>query len=128
MKKLVLAAALFSGVGISTWVAQAASTSGTFNVNVALPSSCSLSAITALDFTYTSFQGVVANATGGGFTVSCTNTLPYTFGLNAGNSATAPGAATITVTDNAVNLQYTVGTNAAGGTGHGAAQSHNDTG
>jgi spore coat protein U-like protein len=128
MKKLILAAALFAGVGISTWVAQAASTSGTFNVNVTLSSTCSLSAITALDFTYTSFQGAVANATGGGFTVSCTNTLPYTFGLNAGNSATAPGTATITVTDNAVNLQYVVGTSAAGGTGSGAAQSYNVTG
>ena len=128
MKKLVLAAALFSGVGISTWVAQAASTSGTFNVNVALTSSCSLSAITALDFTYTSF-GVAATATGGGFTVSCTNTLPYNFGLQAGSGAAVPpGTATVTVTDDAVNLQYTVGTNAAGGTGNGAAQSHNVTG
>jgi len=128
MKKLVLAAALFSGVGISTWVAQAASTSGTFNVNVALTSSCSLSAITALDFTYTSFQGVVANATGGGFTVSCTNTLPYSFGLNAGGTASPPGTATITVTDNVVNLQYTIATSAASGTGNGAAQSYNVTG
>ena len=129
MKKLILAAALFSGVGVSTWIAQAASTSGTFNVNVTLNSNCSLSAITALDFTYTSFQGGAATATGGGFTVSCTNTLPYTFGLQAGSGAAVPpGAATVTVTDNAVNLQYVVGTSAAGGTGSGAAQSYNVTG
>ena len=129
MKKLLLAAALFSGIGISTWVAQAASTSGTFNVNVTLNATCSLSAITALDFTYTSFQGSAATATGGGFTVTCTNTLPYTFGLWAGTTGvTPPGAATINVTDNKVDLTYTVGTSAAGGTGNGAAQPYSVTG
>ena len=128
MKKLMLAA-LLSGAAITAWVAQAASTSGTFNVNITLTSNCTLSAITAVDFTYTSFQGGAATATGGGYTVSCTNTLPYTFGLQTGSGAASPpGAATITVTDNAVNLQYTLGTNAAGGTGNGAAQAHSVTG
>jgi spore coat protein U-like protein len=128
MKKLILTAALLSGLGISAWVAEAASTSGTFNVNVTLNSTCSLSAITALDFTYTSF-GSAATATGGGFSVTCTNSLPYTFGLQAGSGAASPpGAATITVTDNVVNLQYVVGTSAAGGTGNGSAQSYNVTG
>jgi spore coat protein U-like protein len=128
MKKLILAAALFTGVGISAWVAQAATTSGTFNVNVTLNSTCSLSAIAALDFNYTSFQVGAATATGGGFTISCTNTLPYSFGLNAGGTASPPGTATITVTDNVVNLQYTIATSAASGTGNGAAQSYNVTG
>jgi spore coat protein U-like protein len=128
MKKLILAA-LICGAAITAWVAQAASTSGTFNVNVTLNSTCTLSAITALDFTYTSFQGSAATATGGGFTATCTNTLPYTFGLQAGSGApTPPGAATITVTDNAVSLQYVLGTSAAGGTGNGAGQSYNVTG
>jgi len=128
MKKLILAAALVSGLGVSAWMAQAASTSGTFNVNVTLNSTCSLSAVTALDFTYTSF-GSAATATGGGFTVTCTNSLPYTFGLQTGSGAASPpGAANITVTDNAVNLQYTVATSAAGGTGSGSAQSYNVTG
>ena len=129
MKKLILAATLLSGLGVSAWMAQATSTSGQFNVNVTLNSTCSLAAITALDFTYTSFQGAAATATGGGFSVTCTNTLPYTFGLQVGSgAATPPGAATVTVTDNAVNLQYTVGTSAAGGTGNGSAQSYNVTG
>jgi spore coat protein U-like protein len=129
MKKLFLAVVLLSGLGVSAWMAQAASTSGTFNVNVTLNSTCSLGAITALDFTYASFQGGAATATGGGFSVTCTNTLPYTFGLQAGNgAATPPGSATVTVTDNAVNLQYVVGTSAAGGTGNGSAQSYNVTG
>jgi spore coat protein U-like protein len=88
-----------------------------------------LSAITAVAFTYTSLQGAVQNGTAGGYTVTCTNSLPYTFGLQAGTgAATPPGAATITVTDNAVNLQYVLGTSAAGGTGNGAAQSYNITG
>ena len=51
------------------------------------------------------------------------------FGLQTGSGAASPpGAATVTVTDNAVNLQYVVGTSAAGGTGSGAAQSYNVTG
>src|SRR2546423_1363937 len=123
MKKLILAIVV-CGAAISTWLAQAASTSGTFNVNVTLNSTCTLSAITALDFIYTSIQGGAATATGGGFTVKCTNTLPYTFGLQAGSGAAVPpGAATVTVTDNAVNLQYVVGTSAPSGTGSRAAQS-----
>ena len=122
MKKLMCAA-------ITAWVAQAASTSGTFNVNITLSSTCTLSAITAVDFAYTSFQGGAAASTGGGFTTTCTNSLPYTFGLQAGSGAAVPpGAATVTVTDNAVNLQYTLGTSTAGGTGNGAAQAHSVTG
>src|SRR5205823_6929296 len=98
MKKLILAA-LLCAAAISAWVVQAASTSGTFNVNVTLTSTCTLSAITAVDFAYTSFQGGAAAATGGGYTVSCTNTLPYTFGLQAGSGAAVPpGAATVIVT------------------------------
>jgi spore coat protein U-like protein len=127
MRKLLLALAVAAAIGVGT--TDAANTSGQFNVNVTLNSTCSLSTITALDFTYTSFQGSVANASNGNFTVTCTNTLPYNFGLQSGTGAvTPPGAATITVTDNAVNLQYVLGTSAASGTGNGAAQSYNLTG
>jgi spore coat protein U-like protein len=119
----VIAAALAAGN------AQAGNTSGTFTVNVTLTSACTLSAVTAVDFAYTSLQAAVANATGGGFSVSCTNSLPYTFGLQAGNgAATPPGAATIAVTDNAVNLNYSLGLSAAGGTGNGASQAFSVTG
>lgn len=128
MKKLLLVAAM-GLTGILSSTAQAASTSGTFNVNITLTSSCTLAAITAVDFAYTSFQGGAATATGGGFNVSCTTNLPYTFGLQAGNGApTPPGAATINVTDNAVNLAYTLALSAAGGTGSGAAQAFSVTG
>ena len=127
MKKLMASLLVAGALGVAP--SEAANTSGQFNVNVTLNSTCSLSAVTAVDFTYTSLQGAVQNGTAGGYTVTCTNSLPYTFGLQAGTgAATPPGAATITVTDNAVNLQYVLGTSAAGGTGNGAAQAYNITG
>jgi spore coat protein U-like protein len=127
MKRILTATAIAAALAAGN--AQAGNTSGTFNVNVTLTSACTLSAVTAVDFAYTSLQGAVANATGGGFSVSCTNSLPYTFGLQAGNgAATPPGAATIAVTDNAVNLNYSLGLSAAGGTGNGAAQAFSVTG
>jgi spore coat protein U-like protein len=127
MKKLLSALALAAAIGVGT--TNAANTSGQFTVNVTLTSTCSLSTITALDFTYTSFQAGAATASNGGFTVTCTNSLPYTFGLQSGTGAAAPpGAATTTLTDNVVNLQYTLGRSAAGGTGSGAAQAYNVTG
>ena len=127
MKKILLAII----VGLTTLLsstAQAQSTSGNFNVNITLTSACTLSAITAVDFTYTSFQALPQAATGGGFTVSCTNLRPYTFGLVAGPGGAAPGAATIAVTDAALNLAYSLGLSAAGGTGSGVAQGYNITG
>jgi len=128
MKKL-LVGMLLLGAAFGASMAQAQTASGTFNVNVTLTSQCNLSAVTAVDFAYTSFQAGVANSTNGGYTVSCTNSLPYTFGLQTGTGAAVPpGAATINVTDNAVNLAYTLGTSAAGGTGNGAAQAFNISG
>jgi spore coat protein U-like protein len=110
--------------------AQAANTSGTFNVNITLTSVCTLSAISALDFAYTSFQGGAAAATGGGFSVTCTNSLPYTFGLQSGIAApTPPGAASIgPITDDAVLLDYSLSLSAAGGTGSGSSQAYSVTG
>ena len=127
MKKILTATAVAAALAAGN--AQAGNTSGAFNVNVTLTSACTLSAVTAVDFAYTSLQAALQNATGGGFSVSCTNTLPYTFGLWAGTTGvTAPGAATINVTDNSVNLNYTLGLSAAGGTGNGAAQAFSVTG
>src|SRR3954470_18777426 len=127
MKKILASVLVASAFGIAT--SDAANTSGQFNVNITLNSTCSLSAITAVAFTYTSLQGAVQNSTAGGYTVTCTNSLPYTFGLQSGTAAaTPPGAATITVTDSAVNLQYVLGTSVVGATGNGAAQAFNVTG
>jgi len=129
MKKLVLAAI----VGITAFLSSSAqaqsSASANFNVTITLTSSCTFGAITPVDFAYTSFQATPQNATGGGFTVTCTSGRPFTFGLQAGNGAAVPpGAATIPVTDNALNLAYNLALSAAGGTGTGAAQPFSVTG
>ena len=127
MKRLIAASAV--AVALASPSVHAGSTSGQFDVNITLTSACTMSAVTAVDFAYTSLQAGAATATGGGFSVTCTNSLPYTFGLQSGNgAATPPGAATISVTDSAVNLGYTLGLSAAGGAGNGAAQSYGVTG
>jgi len=114
MKKLsLLAAAVAASFGLS---AQAASTSGGFNVTVNLTSACSITAGPAdVAFTYTSFQAAAATATGGGFSVKCTNSLPYTMALDA-TSGTVIG------------LNYTLALSAASGTGNGAAQAYSISG
>jgi spore coat protein U-like protein len=127
MKRIIAATAVAAALAAGN--TQAGNTSGTFNVNVTLTSACTLAAVSDLAFTYTSLQAGVSNATGGGFSVSCTTSLPYTFGLQAGSgAATPPGAATIAVTDNAVQLNYSLGLSAAGATGSGAAQAFSVTG
>jgi len=127
MKRILTATAIAAALAAGN--AQAGSTSGQFNVNVTLTSACTLSAVNNLAFAYTSLQGGASTATGGGFSVSCTTSLPYTFGLQSGNgAATPPGAATISVLDDAVNLNYSLGLSAAGGTGNGAAQAFSVTG
>jgi spore coat protein U-like protein len=125
MKKIAALVAVLGAATLVTGVSEAANTSNTFNVNITLTSTCTLGAVTALDFAYTSAQGGAQAGTGGGFNVTCTNSFPYTFGLQAGNGAAVPpGSATINVTDNAVNLNYTLSTSAAGGSGNGAAQAY----
>jgi spore coat protein U-like protein len=127
MKRIIAATAVAAALAAGN--AQAGSTSGQFNVNVTLTSACTVSAVTDLAFAYTSLQAGAASATGGGFSVACTSSLPYTFGLQSGaGAATPPGAATISVTDNAVNLGYSLGLSAAGGTGSGASQAYSVTG
>ncbi|HUJ00942.1 MAG TPA: spore coat protein U domain-containing protein [Usitatibacter sp.] len=114
-KRLALAAAaatLFAGLS----TAQAASVTGNFNVTVNLTSACQISSGPAnVAFTYTSFQAAAATSTGGGFSVQCTNTLPYTMSLDA-TSGTVTG------------LNYTLALSATTGTGNGAAQSYSVNG
>lgn len=129
MKKLAALVAVLGAASLGTGVSEAANTSGTFNVNITLTSTCTLGTVSAVAFAYTSAQGGAQAGTGGGFNVTCTTSFPYTFGLQAGNGAPVPpGVATIGVTDNAVNLNYSLGLSAAGGTGNGAAQAYNVTG
>lgn len=125
MKRLI--AASLVAAALASGNTQAGNTSGQFNVSITLTSACTVSAINDVAFAYTSLGGA-ASATGGDFTVTCTDSLPYTFGLQAGTgAATPPGAASISVTDNAVNLAYTLSA-PAGATGNGTAQTYNVTG
>ena len=115
MKKLLLVAALgFSS--LLGGVANAGTTTGTFNVNITLTTACTLATITDIDFAYTSFQVGAAAGSGGGFNVTCTNGVPYTFALDNAS-----------VTDAAVNLAYTL-TLPTPTAGTGASQAYTITG
>ncbi len=116
MKKLLLIA-LLGFVGAGTGVANAATAIGNFNVNITLTSVCQVTSTADINFTYSSFQVGASAGTGGAFSVQCTNSLPYTIALDQ-----------TSVTDDAVNLAYTLGLSAAGGTGNGAAQAYSVTG
>src|SRR5438270_9431261 len=109
MNQLVKALAT---VGILTAAlgSQAATTiNQPFSVKVDLTSACTMTAPSAVQFTYTSFQGSAATSTGGAFTVSCTNTLPYTVAITGASTSVS-------------GLTYALALSAASGTGNGAAQ------
>jgi Spore Coat Protein U domain len=120
MKKLLLSVAL---VAASFGASAAGSDSKPFNVKVALTSACKMSTIGDVLFAYTSLQAGAQVATGGALTVTCTNLLDYTLKFDS-----ATGAATSSGTFGTVNLAYTLGLSAAGGTGDGTAKAYNITG
>lgn len=109
-KRLVTALAVASMISAIP-AAQAATATGNFNVTVNLTSKCEVVSSANVDFTYTSFQAGAATATGGGVSVRCTNSLPYTMALDAAAGTVA-------------GLNYTLSLSAAGGTGTGAAQAY----
>ena len=74
MKKLLLSVALVA----ASFGASAASDSKSFDVRVKLLAVCKLSTISLVDFgDYTSMQTTGITSTGGAFTATCTNSLPY---------------------------------------------------
>ena len=118
MKTLALATALALTTMI-TAPTQAATATGNFDVAITLTSACVYAKTSDVAFDYTSFQSTAATqTTSGGFTVRCTNTLPYTMALDAAGS----------YTDQATQLAYTLALSAAGGTGNGSAQAYSVTG
>jgi spore coat protein U-like protein len=132
MKRLILAA-LVSAAALVAPAAQAQTfTTGQFNVAITLNSTCALSAITDVSFTYTSNQGAVANSApgGGSFSVTCTTGLPYTFHLQEGTTPPVPpfAALPLNVTDALLNLDYQLNIVPGGANGTGAAQAYNITG
>lgn len=111
MKKLAVVAAL-AWTALVTAPTQAATTTGTFDVNITLTTNCLYAKTADVTFVYTSFQSA-ATATPGGFTVRCTNMLGYAVSLDA-----------LTTTDTATNLTYTLALPADAGskTGNGLTQ------
>ena len=118
MKKLAFVAAL-ALTAMITAPTQAATATGNFDVTIALTSACIYAKTSDVAFLYTSFQSTAAaQTTSGGFTVRCTNTLPYTMALDTAGS----------YTDQATNLAYTLALSAAGAIGNGLAQTFSVTG
>lgn len=113
MKKFFSAVAAVAALTAGAAQAQSAN----FDVVINLTSACEFGTVNNVTFSYTSFQAAASTATGGGFQVRCTNTLPYTLALDS-----------TSVTDDAVNLAYTLSLSAAGGTGSGAFQNYTVSG
>ena len=107
MKKIALVAAL-ALAAVLTAPAHSATVSNPFNVAINLTSVCRLSTITDVAFTYTAFQTTAQASTGGAFTLQCTNGVSHTMGLVLGT--TGVGSTSVTTTDNAVTLAYTLTT------------------
>ena len=124
MKQLILAVLVWAAA-IPGAFAQSPQ-SDQFDVNITLTSACSLSTVTDVAFAYTSFQAGNASPTGGtgAFSVTCTNSFPYTLGLQQGTGApSGAGAGSIgPITDDNVNLAYTLTLASTSGTGNGVAQ------
>ena len=117
MKKLILVIAL-GLAGIATLPAHAATATGNFDVTINLTSTCKYAKTSDVVFNYTSFQASAqAQTTAGGFTVQCTKTLPYSLSLDS-----------TAVTDDAVDLDYTLALSATSGTGNGNTQAYSVTG
>ncbi|WP_411878435.1 spore coat protein U domain-containing protein [Polaromonas sp. YR568] len=123
MKKIILVTALAFAAILSA-PAQAANDSSTVAVTINLTSKCVFGAVAPVVFSYTSFQTTAATASGGTFNMKCTNTLPYKVGFT---NAPTPAIADA-VTDDAVNLAYSLGLSATTGTGTGVDQAYTVTG
>jgi len=99
LSTLSAAALGFLALGIASTPAGAAATTTTFAVTANVAANCSIS---ATGMAFGSYTGTLINTTSSTITVQCTNTTPYTVGLNAGlatgattsnRSMTGPGSA-----------------------------------
>jgi spore coat protein U-like protein len=115
---------------------QAATTTTTFTVQVAITASCTINSASTLNF---GSQGILAANVDQSSTlqVQCTNTTPYNIGLDAGTGAGAT-VAVRKMTSGGSTINYslytdagrttvwgnTVGTDTVAATGNGAAQSY----
>jgi hypothetical protein len=126
MKRILTATAI--AAALTAGNAQAGSDNKPFNVNITLTSACTLTAVNDLAFTYTSLQPGASTASGGGFSVSCTTSLPYTFKLVQSGGAGGQQVTHTGIVDSVLQLSYDIGLNALGSTGTGVAQPFSVTG
>jgi len=118
MKKVIVVSVL-SLISLLVAPVHAATATGNFDVNINLTSACLYAKTSDVQFDYVSFQATAqSQTTAGGFTVRCTNTLPYTMALDGAGS----------YTDAALNLAYTLSLSAAGATGNGTLQTFSVSG
>ncbi|MDO8778785.1 MAG: hypothetical protein Q7K57_60715 [Burkholderiaceae bacterium] len=122
MKKLFLLGVL-TCASLLAVPSQAGSDSASVTVTINLTSKCVFGTVAPVVFNYTSF-GAAATATGGTFNMKCTNTMPYKLGFT---NAPTP-AASDSVTDDAVDLAYTLNLSATTGAGSGVDQAYTVTG
>lgn len=116
MKKLLVSALAAVGLMAGSMGALQAATavSPAFNVTVTLTSACTITTPATVAFTYTAL-GAAANAAGGGFSVTCTNTLPKAVTFTGALGGGTQGATTATGTFTATNLNYILGISGAAG-------------
>lgn len=115
MKKLILVAAL--GLSALSLSSQAATATGNFDVTINLSSKCEVASAPTAAFTYTSFQTLAATFSSS-FNIRCTNTLPIT----------SVALDSLSVTDDATELAYTLTMGTAPTVGTGLNQSISLTG
>lgn len=123
-------------VAMLSTVADAATTTSTFDVQMTIQAQCIINSTSLLDF---GTQGVLSAAVDQSATlaVQCTNTTDYNIGLSAGIGSGA-SVATRKMTNGAATINYTlysnagrttvwgetIGTNTVSATGNGASQSY----
>jgi len=123
--KSVLSAAIFGclTLGLAS-TASAATATTTFQVTANVVATCSVS---ATGLTFTNYSSTAASTSTSTVTVQCTNTTPYTLGLNAG----ATSGATVTarqMLNGAAALNYGLYTDAGHTTNFATLASANGTG
>jgi hypothetical protein len=123
MKKIRLLPLAVALLAVASAEAATTTPPSSFNVTANLTSVCSITNAPAdVVFTYTSFQAGPSTATGGGFTVKCTNNLPYTMALDSGGGTVIGLAYTISIptgtqTGSGADQPYTVSGSMVGGQG-----------
>jgi spore coat protein U-like protein len=111
--------------------ALAATTVTTFAINMTIQATC---VVSALPLNFATYTGTLLTGTTT-VTVTCTNTTPYTVGLNAGTATSATvttrkmtyltntlGYVLTSDSAHTVNWGVTIGTDTVAGTGNGSAQ------